>query len=87
MNRQDILTVNVPYIGNLTSDGGMKIQPPAWFTEHVKKFGDNMPDIKDFELHEIQGERLVYFEDSDEWVDLGWTAIYRRKSRPPKVRK
>lgn len=75
MSTEDIKTVTVPYIPPTDED----VLPPKWFADNIKAFGKDMPDIKDFELHEIQGTRLVYFEDTDEWTDLGHVAIYRRK--------
>lgn len=72
----EIDTVNVPYIPPFNAD----VQPPEWFAEKVTSFGKNMPDINDFELHEIVGTRLVYFDDTQEWIDLGHNAIYRRKA-------
>lgn len=70
----DIQTVTVPYIPDLDKD----VMPPSYFEESVKEFSNGL-DIKDFELHEIQGTRLVYFADTDEWVDVGHVAIYLRK--------
>ena len=71
-----INTVYVPYVPGIDED----VRPPEYFHKTVTTFGKNMPDIKDFELREIQGTRLVYCEDTGEWVDLGHQAVYKRKA-------
>lgn len=73
--KESIQTVSVPYIPPFDGD----VESPEFFKEKVKNFESLGLDIKDFELHEIQGTRLVYFEDDDSWADLGHIAIYRRK--------
>lgn len=65
-------TIEVPYIPPVDGD----IQSPEWFEEKVKNFGD-IANIKDYELHEIIGDRLVYFEEDDSWVNVGHKAIYK----------
>lgn len=65
-------TITVPYIPNVGLDGAMSVSPPSKFDQWLEKDGVR------YDLHEIQGARLVWFEDTQEWTDLGWNAIYRR---------
>lgn len=62
-------TITVPFIPAPMSD--------VISLEEAMSFGKRLP--KEFKLEVIEGTRLTYFEDTDEWLDLGHNAVFRRQ--------
>lgn len=80
-----LLTITVPYIPPFDKD----VMPPSYFQGRIKDFKGIDAEFKDYFLHTIEGTRLVYYPETDEWIDVGHNAIYHLKSgdSSPKSRK
>jgi hypothetical protein len=61
-------TVTLPYMPKMGLDDMYLPQLPDYFTERF--------EVPGFELHEVQGSRLVLMEDG--WSELGFVAIWKR---------
>jgi hypothetical protein len=61
-------TVILPYVPKMGLNGTQLPQLPDYFTERF--------EVPGFELHEVQGSRLVLMEDG--WSELGFVAIWQR---------
>ena len=66
-----IITITIPYIPTIGIDGHKIPGEPKDFKPNIKKYG------KTYKLKEIQGSQLVWFDDEQEWSELGFNAIYQ----------
>lgn len=78
----NINTISVPFMPVMTHDGHKQVQPGDKIANKVQEcFDKNFSSSVDFVMSEIVNDKWVWFEDTEEWVNIGNSIAFERKHR------